>query len=86
MKSTGIIRHVDELGRIVIPKEIREKLNIQEKVDSLEIFVEDKNIILQKYEDNCCICNNKEDLIEYNNKLICKECIDEIMYRCENKF
>lgn len=83
MKNTGIIRHVDELGRIVIPKKIREKLNIQEKIDILEIFVEGENIILKKYEDSCCICNSKDNLIEYNNKLICKKCVKEINYKHE---
>ena len=55
MKSTGIVRKVDELGRIVIPKELRNTLNIEEK-DSLEIYVDGEHIILKKYEPACIFC------------------------------
>lgn len=77
MKSTGMIRRVDELGRVVIPKEIRKKLDIQEK-DPLEIYVQEDCIILKKYESNCIFCGNTKDLIEYREKLICKKCLKDL--------
>ena len=73
MKSTGIIRKVDELGRVVIPIEIRNQFNIAEK-DPIEIYVDGSSIILKKYEPNCIFCGNTENLISYNDKLICEDC------------
>ena len=77
MKSTGMIRRVDELGRVVIPKEIRNKLDIQEK-DPIEIYVQEDCVILKKYESNCIFCGNTKDLIEYREKLICKKCLKDL--------
>lgn len=73
MKSTGITRKIDELGRIVIPIEIRNKLNINIK-DELDIYVDGSSIVLKKYEPNCIFCGGNKDLIEYKGKLICKKC------------
>lgn len=73
MKETGIVRKVDDLGRIVIPKELRDLLNIQTK-DTLEIFLEDNRIILRKYERQCVICGASTDLFTYLDKHICKQC------------
>lgn len=78
MKSTGMIRRVDELGRVVIPKEIRNKLDIQEK-DPIEIYVDGDCIILKKFESNCIFCGNTKDLIEYKEKLICKKCLNNLL-------
>ena len=78
MKSTGIVRKVDELGRVVIPIEIRNKLDIQEK-DPIEIYVDGDCIILKKFESNCVFCGNTKDLIEYKEKLICKKCINDLL-------
>ena len=77
MKSTGIIRRVDELGRVVIPIEIRNQFNIVEK-DPIEIYVDGSTIILKKFEPNCTFCGNTQDLLSYNNKLICKKCANKI--------
>ena len=77
MKSTGMIRRVDELGRVVIPKEIRNKLDIEEK-DPMEIYVDGPSIVLKKFESNCIFCGNTKDLIEYKGKLICKKCVDSL--------
>ena len=63
MKSTGIIRKVDELGRIVLPIELRNALNIAQK-DPLEIFVEGSSIILKKHEDNCIFCGSTKQLVD----------------------
>lgn len=77
MKSTGIVRRIDELGRIVIPKEIRDNFEIMEK-DSLEILVDGEKIILKKYSPSCVICGNSKELITYNDKLVCNKCISKI--------
>ena len=75
MNSTGIIRRVDELGRVVIPVEIRNQFNIIEK-DPLEIHVENDFIVLKKYEPTCIFCKSAEDLVDYKDKLICHKCIN----------
>ena len=80
MTKTGLIRRVDELGRIVIPVEIRNIFNIKEK-DFVEIFVKDKLIIIKRYGSNCFFCGKTDDLIEFKNKLICKNCIKSIISR-----
>lgn len=77
VKSTGIVRKVDELGRIVLPKELRSTLDIKEK-DSLEIYVDSDQIILKKYAPACIFCNNASDIVVYEGKNICKECLDKM--------
>ena len=77
MKSTGIIRKVDELGRIVLPIEIRRTLDIQEK-DELEIFMENDQIVLQKFEPSCIFCASSEGLVSYHGKTVCQECIQNM--------
>ena len=77
MKSLGTIRHVDELGRIVLPIETRKRLDLNTK-DSVEIFVEKDRIILKKYAPACIFCGNADDIIEYKEKKICKKCLEEM--------
>ncbi len=77
MKSLGIVRKVDELGRIVLPIELRRKFDVDVK-DALEIYTEDDKIILKKYEPACVFCGSSEDIISYNDKNICKNCIEQI--------
>ena len=77
MKSTGIIRRMDELGRVVIPIEIRNKFDIVEK-DPIEIYVDGSSIILKKYEPNCIFCGSTKDLVEYKNKLVCRKCSENL--------
>lgn len=74
MKSTGIIRKVDELGRIVLPIELRRVLDIAER-DELEIFMENDRIILQKFEHSCVFCSATQGLVTYKGKNICPTCI-----------
>ncbi len=74
MKSTGIVRRVDELGRIVLPIELRRNLNINER-DTLEIFVDDEKIILKKYEPADIFTGSMDELIEYEGKKVSKESI-----------
>lgn len=73
MKSTGIIRRVDELGRIVLPIELRRNLDIEER-DPIEIFLEGDRIILQKYEPACLFCGSSNDLTQYRGKNVCRAC------------
>lgn len=77
MKATGIIRRVDELGRVVIPIEIRNQFNIVEK-DPIEIYVDGSSIVLKKFEPNCIFCGNTKNLIEFKDKLICEKCSTNI--------
>lgn len=78
MKSTGVIRKIDELGRIVIPKEVRKTLEIDIR-DSVEIYVEGNSVLLRKYEPGCIFCGSSSNLNTYKDKLICKKCLDQIM-------
>ena len=77
MKSTGIVRRVDELGRIVLPIELRRNFNIKER-DTLEIFIDDEKIILKKYEPADIFTGSMDDLIEYQGKKVSKESILEM--------
>ena len=77
MKSTGMTRQVDDLGRFVLPIEIRRALDIKEK-DTLEIFTDEGRIILQKYQPACSFCSNADDIVLFSGKRICRECIDKI--------
>ena len=78
MKSTGIVRKLDELGRITLPIELRRNLNISER-DPLEIFVDDERIILKKYQPCCVFCNSADDVRTIKGKNICGECLKEIV-------
>lgn len=77
MKSTGIVRKVDELGRVVLPIELRRNLNIHEK-DALEIFVDDEKIILKKYEPADIFSGSMDELIDYKGKKVSKASIVEM--------
>ncbi|MBP5427349.1 MAG: AbrB/MazE/SpoVT family DNA-binding domain-containing protein [Clostridiales bacterium] len=73
MKSTGIVRKLDELGRLVIPKELRKTLSIDVR-DPLEIYVDGETIILKKYAPACIFCNEAKDIVNYKGKNICINC------------
>ena len=77
MKTTGMIRQLDSLGRIVLPIELRRTLGINTK-DMLEILVEGNSVILRKYEPNCHFCGGSSGLTAYKDKLICRRCLKEI--------
>ena len=74
MKSTGIVRKVDELGRIVLPIEMRRTLDISEK-DSLEIYVDGESVILKKYHPSCIFCNNADELTSFKGRNVCRKCL-----------
>ncbi len=77
MKTTGVIRQLDSLGRIVLPIELRRTLDIKTK-DMLEILVEGNSVILRKYEPNCHFCGSSTGLSSYRDKLICRRCLKEL--------
>lgn len=74
MKSTGIIRKVDELGRIVLPIELRRTLDIAEH-DEMEIYIENDQVILRKYEHSCVFCSSTQGLVQYKGKFVCNKCV-----------
>lgn len=78
MKSTGIIRKVDDLGRIVLPIELRRTLDIAER-DELEIYMENDQIILCKYEPACLFCGSDRKLVSHNGKNVCRNCIRKLV-------
>ena len=80
MKTTGIVRKLDELGRITLPIELRRTLGVSDK-DALEISVEDDKIILSKYEPACIFTGEKENLIEFHGKKISKNSIIETLWK-----
>lgn len=77
MKSTGIVRRIDELGRVVLPIELRRTLEISDG-DSLEIFTEDNTIVLKKYQPACIFCGNVKDVSTYKGRNICPSCARDI--------
>lgn len=77
MKSTGIVRRVDELGRVVLPIELRRTLNITDK-DSLEIYVEGEKIVLKKYEPACIFCGSATDIGVFHGKNVCRSCARQL--------
>jgi len=77
MKATGMTRQVDELGRFVLPIEIRRTLGIKVK-DTLEIFIDEDRIVLKKYEPACIFCNSADNVVLYEGKRICGECLSKL--------
>ena len=77
MKEKGIVRRVDELGRVVLPIELRRSLGLNEH-DRVEIRAEEDRLILTKFEPNCCFCGNSRELREFKGKLLCPKCIKAI--------
>ena len=76
--STGIVRPVDKMGRVVIPKEIRSQLKVVNDKDSFEISIEGDKVILQKFHPTCIFCDSLIDVVTYNDRLICKKCIEKL--------
>jgi len=74
MKSTGIIRKVDELGRIVLPIELRRLMDISER-DNLEIYTDGQSIVLKKYQPTCVFCNGEGKLLQFNGRNVCPSCL-----------
>ena len=79
MNEKGIIRPVDKLGRIVIPKELRRMLDVKNDIDSFEITVSGDSLVLKKHNPRCIFCGNEEECIEYSGHLVCKGCIENLL-------
>ncbi|HVF54230.1 MAG TPA: AbrB/MazE/SpoVT family DNA-binding domain-containing protein [Actinomycetota bacterium] len=77
MKSTGVVRKIDELGRIVLPSELRKVFGIREG-DQLEISVDGEQIILAKRRDACLFCSAESPLIEYQGRNVCEACAGDL--------
>lgn len=77
MKSTSITRQIDDLGRIVLPIELRRNLKI-DKRDYLEIYVEGDQIILRKTNQSCVFCSSEDNILTFRDKYICAECISQL--------
>lgn len=78
MKATGIVRKVDSLGRVVLPKGLRKIYNIRENQTALEIYVDGEEIILKKYDPSCVFCGEAKGVANFKGKLICKDCLENI--------
>lgn len=79
MKETGIVRPVDKLGRIVIPKELRRLMNVENEKDSFEIFARGDSLILKKHNPGCIFCDTTENCFTYEGHTICKNCAQNIV-------
>lgn len=84
MKVKGIIRDVDKMGRVVIPKEIRDQLNIKNEFDSLEVFMQGDNIVLRKYRPACFFCDTLEETVNFHGYNVCVNCIEKLQKLKEN--
>lgn len=78
MKSTGCVRRLDNLGRVVLPIELRRTMDIEEK-DALEIYVDGDKIILKKYQPACIFCGNADEVVNYKGKNLCPTCIKDMV-------
>ena len=78
MKSTGMVRAVDKMGRVVIPKEIRNQLGVQNDVDSFEIYMDGDNVVLRKYQPTCIFCNNLAESVELGGHIVCTDCVEKL--------
>ncbi len=84
MKATGIVRRIDDLGRLVLPIELRRIMGIEEQ-DPVEVYVDDEYIIVKKYLPTCIFCNSSENIQIYEGRNVCKECLEELSKTLENK-
>ncbi|MGN0493035.1 MAG: AbrB/MazE/SpoVT family DNA-binding domain-containing protein [Acutalibacteraceae bacterium] len=78
MKSTGMVRAVDKMGRVVIPKEIRRQLKVENDVDSFEIYMDGDKVVLKKYQPTCIFCDSLADSVEYEGYNVCTSCIERL--------
>ena len=85
MKSTGVVRPVDNMGRVVIPREIRKQLGVENSVDSFEIYIEDDKVVLKKYQTACVFCGSTDECVEYKDRCVCADCIERLNKAKEEK-
>lgn len=77
MKSTGFVKKIDELGRILIPKELRSSMELDTR-DALEMFVDGDRLVLQKYQPACIFCNNADEIIFFEGRRVCASCLSKL--------
>lgn len=77
MTISGVVRKVDDLGRVVLPGSVRKILNIQPR-DSFEIYLEDDCVVLRRYEPTCAFCDSTTDIVNYKGCKICKNCLKKL--------
>ena len=77
MKSTGIVRRIDELGRVVLPVELRRSMELEVR-DSVEIYVEGDSIILKKHSQSCIFCGSDKGIALFRGKNVCESCLSEL--------
>lgn len=82
MKATGIVRRIDELGRVVLPIELRRTMNLEVR-DPVEIFMEGDSIVLRKYEAACLFCGGRRQIMDFKGKKICSDCLQELRGNAE---
>lgn len=82
MKTTGIVRPVDRAGRLVLPMELRRQYGLLTEDASVEIFVDGDMIILRKYAPACIFCNSLDDVVEYKEHKVCRECAGKLFTEC----
>ena len=80
MKSTGIVRRIDEMGRIVLPAELRRTMDIGER-ETMEIFTDGPSIVLKKYTPACIFCDDARDVVNFKGKNVCPSCIKELQLK-----
>ncbi|GAB2698853.1 AbrB/MazE/SpoVT family DNA-binding domain-containing protein [Paenibacillus thermoaerophilus] len=78
MRPAGVVRKVDQLGRIVLPKSLRKRYRMNEG-DPVEILVQGDNILLERYRPKCIFCSSTEHISEYREKYICRSCMGELV-------
>jgi len=84
MKSTGFVKIIDKMGRIVLPMEIRKVLNLTEEGAAVELFTENDMVVLKKYQPGCIFCHNVDNLVDYHGVKICEDCIADMADRAKN--
>ena len=81
LKKTGIVRPIDSLGRLVVPRELRRLMDIEDGNDCVEFFVDDDGgLVVKKYLPACLFCNSMDELVTLENKLVCKSCIEKLNF------
>jgi transcriptional pleiotropic regulator of transition state genes len=77
MKPADCICKIDKLGRVLIPKTLRKKLDLRVD-DPIEVFTDNDSIVLKKYRKRCVLCGSDDEVVEFREKHICRECLDEL--------
>ncbi len=78
LKGTGLVKPIDSMGRLILPKEIRRHLEVDSGKDHVEFFLDDNSIVIKKYKPACFFCNELDNLVYYKDKRVCKWCIDRL--------